>query len=372
MILSLQISPLAALGTAPSDIAVRPEARAAHSMTFDPYNGVSMIFGGFSFEGGVHSLGDTWIYSYAENEWTKLMLTPSPSARSNHAMVYCNETNEVILYGGFGMTDTWSFSCNTQTWAQVVTATNPGVHHSLALAYDPQENVVILFGGFGADGTEQDDTWIFDCDTREWTELFPSTSPLARYGHVMVYDESINRIVLTSGNTASQGHQDDTWLYDTSENTWTELSPTGTPDPLKWPAMVYDPVNQVCVLFGGQIGDYAKNRTWIYNAQLNTWTRFYPDDAPPVRINTGLAFDSTENIIILFGGCVVDGDLYDDTWSYSYEDNLWTNLNDVENTTTTTTSTDQTELGFNPFLLVLVPPIIAAAIVVVLIIRRRQ
>ncbi|MFW9893971.1 MAG: kelch repeat-containing protein, partial [Candidatus Thorarchaeota archaeon] len=178
-------------------IKAQPDARGAHSMTFDSYNGVAVIFGGTSLEGGIHSLHDTLTYTYASDQWTELTCTTAPPARSNHAMVYSNQTNEIIMYGGFGVTDTWSFDCATQTWSEVVTTTNPGVHHSLALAYDPQENAVILFGGFDADGYETDDTWKFDCETREWTDLAPSTTPLARYGHVMVYDESINLIVMT-------------------------------------------------------------------------------------------------------------------------------------------------------------------------------
>jgi hypothetical protein len=247
----------------------------------------------------------------------------------------------------------------TQTWSQVVTATNPGVHHSLAIAYDSQETVVILFGGFGDDGLERDDTWKFDCSTREWTELYPSMAPLARYGHVMVYDESINQIVLTSGNTATQGHQHDTWTYNTSANTWTELTPTGTPDRLKWPSMIYDSINQKCILFGGQIGDYAVNRTWIYDARLNTWQRRYPDIAPGYRINTGLAFDSLNGVTIMFGGVVIDGAQYDDTWTYSYESNVWANM-EIE------------PMGIDPLILIFVSLIFAVAVVVALIVRRRR
>jgi hypothetical protein len=360
---AIQIIPLSSAEYVHAQISIRPEARGAHSMAFDPHNGVAVIFGGFAMSGGWHYLGDTWVYSYTENSWTSLTLTPSPSARSNHAMVYCNETNEIILYGGQGQggnpTNTWSFDCDTQTWFQVMTATNPGVHHSLAMAYDSQENVVILFGGFGDDGLERDDTWKFDCSTREWTELHPSSAPLARYGHVMVYDESIRQTVLTSGNTATQGHQHDTWAYNTSANTWTELTPTGTPDRLKWPSMTYDSVNQKCILFGGQIGDYAVNRTWVYDGQTNTWLRHYPNVAPGNRINTGLAFDSLNGVTILFGGVVIDGVQYDDTWTYSYEGDVWTNME--------TTST-----GVDPLPLVLVPLAIVAVVLVILVLRRRS
>lgn len=358
-----QTIPLSSSEYVPAQTSIRPEARGAHSMTFDPYNGVAVIFGGFALSGGWNHLGDTWIYSYTENSWTSLTLSPSPSTRSNHVMVYCNETNEIILYGGQGPainpTDTWSFACETQTWSQVVTATNPGVHHSLAMAYDSQENVVILFGGFGDDGLERDDTWKFDCETREWTELHPSTAPLARYGHVMVYDESAHLIVLTSGNTATQGHQCDTWVYNTTANTWTELTPIGIPDRLKWPSMTYDSVNQKCILFGGQIGDYAVNRTWIYDAQLNTWQRRYPDIAPGDRINTGLAFDPVNEVTILFGGVVIDGAQYDDTWTYSYESNVWTNM-------------QIDSIDFDPTILVAVAVVAMVIVGVALMIYRRR
>jgi len=336
--LTVQTSPTDAQCLLPLVTAV-PDARGMHSMAFDPHNDVAVVFGGTSMEGGLHSLGDTLIYSYDSNTWAELTCPTSPPARANHAMVYCNQTNEIFMYGGHGMTDSWSFDCVTQTWSEVVTATNPGIHHSLALAYDPQENAVILFGGFGEDGWETNDTWKFDCVTREWSDLAPSTTPLARYGHVMVYDEYLELIVMTAGNTATQGHQHDTWTFNVASNTWTELSPTGTPDRLKWPSMTYDSVNRKCVLFGGQIGDLAVDRTWIYDAQQNTWARAYPDDAPSARICTGLAFDPDNNITILFGGWVIDGGQHDDTWIYSFEDNTWTNVTYGADSTTTPTPT---------------------------------
>jgi hypothetical protein len=356
-----------------------PEARSAHSMTFDHYNGVAVVFGGTSFDGGIHSLSDTLTYSYDDNQWAEHMCPESPPARSNHAMVYCSQTNEIFMYGGFGVTDTWIYSCETQTWFEVEPAINPGVHHSLALAYDPVENVVVLFGGFNSDGYETDDTWKFDLIAREWSDLSPTTTPLARYGHVMVYDESIELIVMTSGNTASQGHQQDTWTFNVTSNTWNELDPTGDPDRLKWPSMTYDSVNQKCILFGGQIGDIAVDRTWIYDGQTNSWSRSYPIDAPPARINTGLAFDAENNVTILFGGLRLGGAafVFHDTWTYSYETNVWTNVTYSSSSTTTTASPTPTipnGPGFEPMLLYLIPSamVIGAVVVMTVIIRSRR
>jgi hypothetical protein len=133
--------------------------------------------------------------------------------------------------------------------------------------------------------------------------------------------------------------------------------------------MTYDSVNHKCILFGGQIGDFAVDRTWIYDAQLNTWTRVYPVEMPAPRINSGLAFDPEYNATILFGGWIIDGGQYDDTWTYSFDSNVWTDM-EAGSESTTPTTTDGLE--FDPVLLALALPIIAAVVVVILIIRKRR
>ncbi len=324
-----------------------PGLRSGHGMVYDPHNQVCVMFGGLSFEGGIHSLGDTWLYDYLLNSWTELELVTSPSSRSALSMVYCSERNEIILYGGSGVTDTWSFDCESQTWSEVETTTNPGERHSHAMAYDSQNDVVILFGGFGGDGWPTDETWQFNCTSRDWNLISTTTQPLARYGHVMVYDDVIHRIILTCGNTASEGHQDDTWEFDVESGSWSEVETNGNPDALKWPSMTYDSVNKKCILFGGQIGDDSVDGTWIYDAQSNTWTDPEPNDVPSDRIFGGLAFNSQCGVAILFGGMRTDGTQFGDTWAYRFTTNIWIDLS-IQNgnctipTTTSETPTDTT------------------------------
>ncbi|UCE10981.1 MAG: hypothetical protein JSW61_03360 [Candidatus Thorarchaeota archaeon] len=349
---------------------VNPGERAGHAMVYDPHNDVVVLFGGYSFEGGYHSLSDTWLYTYESSNWTELSTTPSPSSRSNLGMVYANATNEIILYGGGQATDTWSFDCQTQTWSEVETDANPGVHYSHAMAYDSQNNAVILYGGFGAGGELAGDIWKFDVSSREWTELQPSTMPLDRYGHVMTYDETIAQIVMCCGNTAFQGHQDDTWTFDVSSDTWTRITTMGNPDRLKWPSMVYDPVNHKSILFGGQVGDTSVDGTWIFDAQSSSWTDPGPDSSPRGRINTGLAFVPAFEIVVLYGGMGTDyGGTFNDTWAYSYENNTWTDLSEIDTTTThtdtTTTTNTTTTTGAPPPEFPLGVLMIPAAVIVV-------
>ncbi len=326
-----------------------PGLRGGHGMVYDPHNQVCVIFGGLSFEGGIHSLGDTWAYDYSTNSWVELESISSPSSRSALSIVYCSETNEIILYGGSGVTDTWSFDCESQTWSEVETSTNPGSRYSHAMAYDSQNDVVILFGGFDGDGWVTDETWQFNCTSREWSQISTTTQPLARYGHVMVYDDVIHRVILTCGNTAFEGHQDDTWEFAVTSGNWTEIETNGNPDQLKWPSMTYDSLNKKCILFGGQIGDNSVNGTWIYDAQSNTWTYPEPDDPPTDRITSGIAFNSQCGVVILYGGMMTGGTQLGDTWAYRLASNVWTDLS-IQNgnctiqSTTVETSTHTTTL----------------------------
>jgi hypothetical protein len=362
-----------------------PSARGDHGWTFDSYNNVIVMFGGVHIEDGFHSLDETWLYDYAHNTWTELTLAVSPSARSGHVMVYCDVTNEIIMYGGV-TTDTWSFDCESQTWSEIETDENPERRFMHSMAYDPLYNAVILFGGFGPDGFETDETWMFNCTSREWSELFPSEHPLARYGHCMVFDNSIDRIILTCGNT-DQGHQLDTWAFDIGSVTWTEVDTDGNPGRLKWPLMTYDSVNQKCILFGGQIGDNVVDGTHAYDAQTSTWTELHPDPSPLGRISSELAFDPRFGVCIFFGGKNPLGGQYSDTWAYEYSSNTWTELTNLDPTTRTYTLTTPTQSTtpytttntstneFEPPVLLAIALIVSGAailvIVIVWILRRR-
>jgi hypothetical protein len=195
----------------------------------------------------------------------------------------------------------------------------------------------------------------------------------------MVYDESVNRVVLTCGNTASQGHQQDTWWYDVSTNAWEQQTTTGVPDRLKWPAMTYDSMNQICILFGGQIGDDKVNHTWHYNAQQNTWLRRYPDDAPSDRIAAGFAFDSRNSISILFGGGGQNDNPNGETWSYALVANTWTDMSSTSTTTTDGTTTATINGTSTPIsdsipldIIVIGVALPLMAVVVVLFMKRRM
>ena len=113
---------------------------------------------------------------------SRIFLVISPSDRYGHDMTFDIYNERIILYGGVihveggintHSTETWSFTSQTQSWERIPTLVNPGpiAHH--AMAYDSIHHKIICFGGLSTTSEQLNTTWIFDCDTNEWTKVSP-------------------------------------------------------------------------------------------------------------------------------------------------------------------------------------------------------
>jgi hypothetical protein len=162
-----------------------------------------------------------------------------------------------------------------------------------------------------------------------WTNLNPGgVSPVARTGQAMVYDPVSQRVLLFGGWSVAEIYND-TWSYDPLGNNWTQLSPAGDlPAARAHHAMAYDPKMGVIVLFGGwdSLNDTELNDTWAYSLSANTWTNLSPTgDLPAPREGHSLVYDPYTGSMIMFGGWDPDSE-FSDTWAYSLSANTWTNL----------------------------------------------
>jgi len=310
-------------------------------MGYDPVNERVVMFGGGTMT-GVRE--DTWMYVYATNTWTQLHPVSNPLGRNDASMVHYPITNCMILFGGWGPAlgwgdDTWIFNCTTDEWTEVTPDNSPAPRSSSNMVYDSTNNVVILFGGYAEGGGTLDDTWSYSVTENVWTEMSSTVHPCSRYGHCMIYDSNNDRTVLFSGNSID-GMNADQWEYNYTANVWTELFQSPTPLGRKWGTMVYDPDMNRGILFGGDCNDPEfVNDTWAFDCSTSEWEDQEPGHSPAVRANAGLAYDTTNDIIILFGGQGggFGGNYYsfDDTWVYSEND--WIDMSTMPSSTGTET-----------------------------------
>jgi len=222
-------------------------------------------------------------------------------------------------------------------WTEVFPSPYPGQKRSSAWAYDSINNVIVLFGGFP--GTSE--TWIYDLATETWEQKFPVVSPPSRVVHAMTFDSENDVVVLFGGFRFGHGsHLNDTWTYDLETNTWTQLNPIVSPSPRHWPALAFDKINGVAVLFGGHSPDVGSqeiyNDTWILDVATETWTQVSPSQSPSPR-QTFLIYNESDGLLYLFGGFDhvyllpnKSSIFYNDMWSYDVLTNTWTQLSQPE------------------------------------------
>ncbi len=105
------------------------------------------------------------------------------------------------------------------------------------------------------------------------------------------------------------------FAYPASAQSWTHLFPTGGRPAVRTGAPgVYDPASNRMIVFGGRDADGNNlNDVWVLiNANglgASQWVNWIPNGAsgsPPARSGHSTVYDSTNNRIIIFGGCSAD------------------------------------------------------------------
>jgi hypothetical protein len=130
-------------------------------------------------------------------------------------------------------------------------------------------------------------------------------------GYEICYDEARERTVLFS----------DTVTYEWDGAAWTTVATSGPPTRGAG-AMVYDPVGQRCLLFGGYSSQGARKDLWSWNG--STWTQLASAPAEASgRGDFAMTFDRGRNRLVVHGGWPGSGSLLTDTLEWNPATNSW-------------------------------------------------
>lgn len=164
-----------------------------------------------------------------------------------------------------------------------------------------------------------------------WTDMSPSISPDVRAASAFVYDPPTDTYVLFGGmDIESSNFFGDTWSYDLGANSWQELSPADHPELTVFPAYAYDSADEVMLLFCTVDSMFnLLNETWSYDASANDWTNLLATNAPSFRAYSSAVYDSQSEKLVMFGG-ITDlmgvSKFVNETWSFDFTSNAWTEL----------------------------------------------
>jgi N-acetylneuraminic acid mutarotase/predicted phosphodiesterase len=342
---------------------IEPPKRSRGEMAYDSESDKVILFSGIVWTGlPVDVVHDCWAYDLNNNMWNNVNwdwqeMTPSssPGATEDPAMAYDVESDLVMMFGGdlivdsemwHGYNETWSYDYNTNTWTDMSPSAAPPVRSTTEMVYDVESDIIILFGGFAKlyeDPASRyyNDTWAYDVNTNTWTDMNPVVAPQARRGHCMTYDSKSDCFILFGGDNGTH-HLNDTWMYEYNLNTWTKMSPVESPVNRSGSILVYDEESELSVLYGGYRGSPGMmthfSDTWVYNSTSDTWTLrsiYWTEDQYEIGLRDMTAvYDSSVDRIIMFGGSRYHGiivELFDETWSYDLNTNTWFEMNTPNN-----------------------------------------
>jgi hypothetical protein len=294
-----------------------PTGRAGFGMVYDPTIGAVVMFGGctsgHSFNDSCNATNQTW--TYAHGHWNELFPPVAPSARTNPAMTYDPQTEDVLLFGGASGypsyltdNDTWEF--NGTNWTELHPSQSPETGgFSVKMTYDAASAEVVLFdsGEVYHGGPYLNDTWTFSGG--QWTRALHGVGPSPRSGESIDYDATLGDVVLFGGNQCSNvtgicPNFQDTWTF--SSGAWTNqtasASPTApSPPPRNGAPFAYDPALNASLLVSGHFDQDYYSDVWTYSA--SGWTSLAPGgSAPPPSEGAGLVYDAADQQMLLFGG----------------------------------------------------------------------
>lgn len=130
-------------------------------------------------------------------------------------------------------------------------------------------------------------SWVSD-GTR-WLAQNPATAPASRVDALFVYDAARHEIVMFGGfESATLMPSHATWGFDGAQ--WHEYQPANRPPARSRSAGAFDSSRQVLVIFGGNPWSIpALQDTWEWNG--SNWQVRNSANSPSARTNAAMAFD---------------------------------------------------------------------------------
>ncbi len=264
--------------------------------------------------------------------WEKLNPPVSPSVRQEFGMASIGY-RKALLFGGYGhfangfrgyLGDTWLFDYETKTWSELeskVSPKNRSDHQMCQLS----ENFVLLFGGSNSEWEYFDDTWIFDLTDTSWTKLTLNNFPSARSNFGMSRI-SENKALLFGGRDYNIDTQYDTWIFDFDEKSW-NVVPTEGDDwtnsvrpYFRTGPMITQIEDKKVILFGGWYAGKFFNDTWHFDLDSMKWKKILAFGMSDSLKGGGICNISNSKILV-FGGS--NAFLRDNSWMFNFTNLTW-------------------------------------------------
>jgi hypothetical protein len=271
------------------------------------------------------------------SQWFDKTPSPRPAGYPNpkygHEMVTIARTDKVLMFSDKITTntrnETWVYDLSDDNWTLKQPINNPHLMRYPRIASVFTDDKVVLVGGCGTSGRDNNETWVYDLSDNKWENKSlinptPTNYPPTRFCQGLTSIWGTDQVILFGGRRLNV-YYNDIWIYDVSANTWTEKKPTGVkPAPRANIEMTAISGTDKILMFSGN----RTNESWIYDLSDNKWTEMerLPSDLFFPRIATIFGTD----IVFLFGGFT--STWVNETWIFDWNDGpkgSWKNITEI-------------------------------------------
>src|SRR5689334_7136877 len=198
--------------------------------------------------------------------FVEILYSQAPRPRAS-AQLFYNKANKSLLLldgydAGIGSTDGKSeiFEWKDGKWKLINNNDQP-LRSLSAAAYMTDKDGILVYGGIGSRGYDDSlrSTYFFHNNT--WKTI-PDNSIGTHDHHEMVYDELNKMIVVYGGQTGNRNFDTKTWLF--QDEKWIPLN-ISSPGPRVHHAMAYDANRNKIVLYGGSADKGSFDETWEFD-----------------------------------------------------------------------------------------------------------
>ncbi|KAJ3333281.1 hypothetical protein HDU76_009768 [Blyttiomyces sp. JEL0837] len=260
-----------------------PQGLQGHSISV-LFNNIFLIYGGLTPTGTASNVLFKFEYDYMQ--WTPMqpVSTSSPPGITNHAAGFCNQTQELVIFGGtlpvsYTVSgDVWKYNYITNTWVLArPSGGGPGKRTNQAYAVIGDTDLYV-WGGQDYAFTVVNDLWRFNIPTNAWFPIAVSGTegidyPEGRYSASMVAVNGTDLLLYGGSNGLNDGNV--LWSFNIQSKLWTKLNPDQhTYQPIGLSsvgAVVLDPRRVLFV--GGTVRGAQQDTAFIYNSGVNAWVQ---------------------------------------------------------------------------------------------------
>jgi len=264
---------------------------------------------------------DTWLYHTGSNRWVQMWPNyikaaagaalnkgPKPSdrpfTRCSLGLAWDLDRKMLVLHGGANGNDntTWAWNPAANEWAaEAPPKAAPDRRGDNCVGFAPGFGAVEIIGGKGAG-----ETWAYRPAAKKWEQLATKGSPPGGRNSKLVWAARQKRLIYWANEN------DQLWAFDPAALAWEDISPREGDRPKGFyrQGMAYDSANDVLIMFGTKPeNNPSPGGPWVYSFATKAWQDMKTPGGPnPAAQGMLLCYDSEHNVVFMRGG-----------WFYRYK-----------------------------------------------------